>query len=164
MSFELQRYIEPLNMSELTFLENKESKERSVYYKTFRILMIMCFIIPFAGAWYRAADGAPNAFSKVKFFFTAGVLLSICSIATYLTYRVNLRKLQLDIRDKTKTIEINHVVRKLHMAGKNAWYFYIDSKVKLSIEVSSDDYYNINEGDEICIEYATHSRLFFGYF
>jgi hypothetical protein len=164
MPDELQRYLEPLNVSELSFLENKESKERSQYYKTFRLLMILCFIIPFAGAWYRATDGAPNAFSKTKFFFTAGILLSISSFATYTTYRINLRKVQLDIRDKTKTIEISHVVRKLHMASRDAWYFYLDSRVKLSIEVSQDDYYNINEGDEVCIEYTSHSKQYLGYF
>lgn len=126
--------------------------------------MIMCFVIPFAGAWYRAADGAPNAFSKTKFFFAAGILLSICSFATYVTYRVNLRKLQLDLRDRTKTIEISHVTRKLHVAAKNAWYFYIDSRIKLSIEVSYEDYNRIDEGDEVCIEYTTHSRQYLGYF
>ena len=164
MSYELQRHIEPLGVSELTFLENKESKERNQYYKTFRMLMIMCFIIPFAGAWYRATDGAPNAFSKSKFFFAAGVLLSISSIATYITYRVNLRKLQLDLKDKTKTIEVNHVTRKLHVAAKDAWYFYLDSRIKLSIEVSYEDYQRIGEGDEICIEYTTHSKQYLGYY
>ena len=56
------------------------------------------------------------------------------------------------------------MVRKLHMAGRDAWYFYLDSRVKLSIEVSQDDYYNIDEGDEVCIEYTTHSKQYLGYF
>lgn len=161
---EVVRYMEPLDSGELSFLLRKESKERSQYYKTFRMLMIMSFIIPFAGAWYRAADGAPNAFSATKFFVAAGILLSISSISTYLTYRVNLRKVQWDIRDRTKTIEISRVTRKLHLAAKNAYYFYIDSLIKLSIEVSPEDYYRINEGDEVCIEYTTHSKNYLGYF
>jgi hypothetical protein len=161
---ELKRYFEPLEKSELEFLEKKESTERSQYYKVYRLLMFLSFIIPFAGAWYRAADGMPDAFSKTKFFFTAGLLLSISSFATYITYRVNLRKIQMDIKDKTKTIEISHVNRKLYLDIKDAYYLYIDSKVKLSIEVSPNDYNEMDEGDEVCIEYATHSKQYLGYF
>lgn len=161
---QLQKYTEPLTESELIFLINKEATERGQYYKTFRMLMILSFIIPFAGAWYRAADGAANAFSPTKFFFSAGVLLFICSVSTYLTYRVNLKRVQLDIHDRTKTIEFSHITRKLHISMKNAYYFYIDSAVKLSIEVTPDFYNSLNEGDEVCIEYATHSRLYLGYF
>ncbi len=161
---QLQKYIEPLNESELTFLIKKEARERRQYYKTFRMLMILSFIIPFAGAWYRAADGAPNAFSPTKIFFSAGVLLSICSVSTYLTYRINLKRVQQDIHDRTKTIELSPITRKLHISMKNAYYFYIDSAVKLSIEVTPDFFDSLNEGDEVCIEYTTHSQLYLGYF
>jgi len=164
VSFELQRYTEPLDNSELSFLVKKEQKERRQYYKVFRLLMFMSFIIPFAGAWYRAYDGAPNAFSPLRFFLSVGVLLSISSFSTYVTYRVNLHKLQLDIRERTKTIETNHITSKLFIAAKNACYFYIDSKIKLSIEVSANDYERMREGDEVSIEYATNSKLYFGYF
>ena len=164
MKHEVQRYTEALDTGELSFLERKETRERGQYYNAYRLLMLLSFIIPFAGAWYRAADGAPNAFSTPKFFFTAGILLSICTFSTYVTYRINLRKVQLDIRDKTKTIEKSHVTRKLHMPARNAYYFYIDSRVKLSIEVSQEDYYSVKEGDEVCIEYTTHSKQYLGYF
>ena len=164
MPAELQRYTEPLNFGELSFLIKKESKERTQYYKVYRILMILSFAFPFAGAWYRAADGALNAFSPARFFFSAGILLFICTFAVYFTYRINLRKVQQDIKAATKTIEINHIVRKLHLSAKNAYYFYTDSKVKLSIEVSAADYDQMNEGDEISIEYTTHSKQYLGYF
>ena len=72
--------------------------------------------------------------------------------------------MQQDIKAATKTIEINHIVRKLHLSAKNAYYFYTDSKVKLSIEVSAADYDQMNEGDEISIEYTTHSKQYLGYF
>jgi hypothetical protein len=126
--------------------------------------MFLSFIIPFAAAWYRAYDGAPNAFSPAKFFAGAGVLLFISSFSTYVTYRVNLRKIQLDIRHKTKTIETSHITRKLYIGTKNSYHFYLDSKVKLSIEVSDSDYERMNEGDEVSIEYTTHSKQYLGYF
>ena len=161
---EQQLYTEALTEEELLFLVRKERRERRQYYKAYRMLMFLSFIIPFAGAWYRATDGAPNAFSKMKFFAAAGVLLSISTFSTYLTYRVNLRKVQLDIKQKTKTIERNRITRKLYIGTKNTWYFYITSLIKLSIEVSQVDYERLNEGDEVSIEYTTHSRLYLGYF
>lgn len=164
MSLELQRSTEPLLAEELTFLEKKEAKERAQYYKVYEMLMLLSFIIPFAGAWYRAYDGAPDAFSPVKFFCAAGILLFISTFSTWLTYRINLRKVQLDIKYKTKTIEITTILRKQQFAMSNTYYFYIDSRIKLTIEVSFEDYQRMDEGDEVSIEYATHSHVYFGYF
>lgn len=151
-------------MDELIFLENKELKERGQYYKVYKWLMFLSFLFPFIGAWYRATEGAPNAFSMTRFFFSAALLLSISTIATYLSYRIYLRKVQLDLRFKTKTIERNHITRKLFVAPKKAYYFYIDSAIKMSIEVSFTDYELLKEGDEVSIEYATHSKFYLGYF
>jgi hypothetical protein len=164
MSTELVRYTEPMDTSELDFLLRREQHDRKQYYKAFRVLMIMSFIIPFATAWYRAYDGAPNAFSMTKFFATAGVLLGISTLSTYITYRVHLRKLQLDLRERTKTIETSHITRKLYSVARDVCYFYINSRVKMSIEVTPDDYERLHEGDEISIEYSTHSQLYLGYF
>jgi hypothetical protein len=164
LAFELVIYREPLDQSELMFLEKKEAKERRVYYKVFRILMFMSFLLPFAGAWHRAFEGAPNAFSPFRYFFITGILLSICTFSTYATYRINLRKIQMDIKERTKTVEINHITRKLYVGTKNAYHFYTDSSVKLSIEVSAADYERMNEGDEVAMEYTTHAKLYLGYF
>jgi hypothetical protein len=164
MPFALQRHTEPLSENELHFLFVKERRERKQYYRVFRLLMIVSFVMPFITAWYRAAEGAPNAFSKMKFFVTATVLLFISVSSTYITYRVNLRKVQLDLKYRTKTIDINRITKKLYIATKNACYLYIDSGIKLSIEVSVADFERLNEGDEVSIEYTTHSRQYLGYF
>ncbi len=164
MPFELVLYHEALNESELVFLERKEARERRTYYKVYRVLMFMSFLMPFAGAWHRAYIGAPNAFSAFRYFFITGILLFICTFATFVTYRINLRQVQLDIKHKTKTIEVNHITRKLYVAAKNTYHFYIDSRIKLSIEVSANDYEHMKEGDEVAIEYTTHSKLYLGYF
>lgn len=164
MPLGLQRYTEPLELEELIFLEKKESTERKQYFKVYRLLMFMSFLIPFIGSWYRATEGAANAFSYLRFFVSAGILLFISSFATYLSYYVYLRKIQLDLRYKTKTIETNHITRKLYVATKKAYYFYIDSAIKLSIEVAYSDYTRLKEGDEVSIEYSTHSKLYLGYF
>lgn len=124
----------------------------------------MSFIIPFIGSWYRAYEGAPNAFSYPRFFVSAGILLTISSIATYGSYRLYHRKLRIDIREQTKTIETNRITKKLYIRAKNAYYFYTDSTTKLSVEVSEEYYNSMKEGDEVSMEFATHSRLYLGYF
>jgi hypothetical protein len=164
VSLELQPYKEPLELDELIFLENKELKERGQYLKIYRLLMFFSLLIPFAGAWYRVSENAPNSFSPLRYFFSAGVLLFISTVATFLSYRVYHRKVRLDIKEKTKTIEISRITRKLYVATRKTFYFYIDSRVKLSIEVSDADYKAFKEGDEVSIEYATHSKLYLGYF
>jgi hypothetical protein len=164
VSLELRQYTEPLETSELEFLLRKEGKERRQYYKIFGLLMIGCFIIPFAGAWVQALEGAPHAFSPFRYFVSVGVLLFITGFATYFSFQVNHRQLQLDIKDRTKIVETNRITKKIYVQVKKAYYFYIDSRVKLSIEVSANDYERMKEGDEVSIEYTTHSRQYLGYF
>jgi len=160
----LQQYYEPLDTGELDFLRKKEVKERRQYYRAFRLFMFLSFILPFTGAWYCAYDGAPNAFSVIRFFVSAFILLSMSATGTWISYRIHLRKIQSDIKYKTKTIESSHITRKQYMPQNNTYYFYISSPNKLSIEVSKKDFYRLTEGDEVNIEYTTHGKLYLGYF
>ncbi len=164
MAFELQRYTEALKPDELNFLLRKESKERKMYYKIFSILMVMSFVLPLAGAWYQAFDGAPNAFSSFRYFGSVILMLLISSAATYGSYYINHRSLQLDIRERTKTIDTIRITKKLYITAKKTYYFYIDSIIKLNIEVSANDFERLKEGDEVSIEYSTHSQQYLGYF
>ena len=146
------------------FLVKKEANERKVYYKVFRILMAFSFGGPFVGSWYRAYEGAANAFSYSKFFLATGVLLFISSFATFVSYRFNLRKIQRDIRYRRKIIDTTYITRKVYIEQNNTCYFYLNSLIKLSIEVTPIDFQNFNEGDELSIEYAAESKEYFGYF
>ena len=160
----LKIYTEPLDITELSFLHDKAGKEKKQYYKVYSMLMVLSFIIPFAGAWYRATDGSPNAFSPLKFFTTASILLGISTAGTWLSYRISLRKVRLDLMERVKVIEVNHITRKQYMPQTNTYYFYIESPTRLSIEVTQADFYRLHEGDEVSIEYAMHSKLYLGYF
>ena len=126
--------------------------------------MFCSFLFPFIGSWYRAFEGAPNAFSVPRFFVSTTILLSMSIGSMYMAYRFSLRRVQTDIRRRTKTIETTFIRRKQYMPQNNAYYFYISSPNKLSIEVTNEDYHRLDEGDEVNIEYATHSKLYLGYF
>ena len=161
---ELTLHTEPLEADELAFLEKKEQKERKQYYQAFSILMVMSFVFAFAGSWYRAYEGAPDAFSAVKFFFTAFVLLGLSGGAVYFTYKRDLQKLQTDLKDKTKTIEVTHVKSKKYMPQNKTYHFYLLTPNKMSIEVTQAEFYQLNEGDEVTIEYTTCSKFYLGHY
>ncbi|GAA4460873.1 hypothetical protein GCM10023093_04450 [Nemorincola caseinilytica] len=164
MPFEIRKYKEPLTAGEVSFLVNKEAKERRQYYSVYRVLMAASFLVPFITSWYRAYEGAPNAFSYIRFFVTTGILLTIVSVATYASYRHFHHKLIMDLRERTKTIETNFITKKIFVATKNSYYFYTDSRTKISIEVSPEYFTAMKEGDEVSMEYTTHSKLYLGYF
>lgn len=161
---EAASYIEPLDTDELDVLMEMEVKDRKMYYKVYNVLMVMSFVIPFICSWYRAFDGAPNAFSVTRFFASTVALLSLSTAAVYTSYRYFLRKVQHDIKHKTKTIDICHIVRKQYMPQNNTYHFYVDARDKLSIEVSQLFFSLLETGDEVNLEFTTHSRLYLGYF
>jgi hypothetical protein len=164
LNTDLVIHVEPLEPDELDFLVKKEHKERAQYYQFFSIMMFLSFLIPFVGSWYRAYDGAPDAFSKTKFFLGAGILMSLSAGAVYYAYRRDLRKLRLDLRKHTKTIEVTHIKTKKYMPQNNSYHFYLQTTTRMSIEVSQAEFYRLNEGDEITIEYATHSKFYLGHY
>lgn len=164
MTQQLVKYTEQLEDDELAFLHRRVDREVKQYYRIAWLLMILSFIIPFTGAWYRAVDGAPNAFSMPRFFATAFVLVSLSCGGMYVSYRVSLRKILADIKQGTKTIEQAHITKKTFVPSNDTYYFYLDSPNKLSIEVNASDFHSMSQGDEISIEYTTNSRLYLGYF
>lgn len=161
---QLYKYDEPLEEDELVFLQNKLGKESAQFYKIIRILLVFCFACPFLIAWFRAINGVEDPFSY-KYYFGGVLFLTIFSGSiVYVAYYNTLRRIRLDIKKGTKTIERVHITRKQYMPHNNSYYLYLDSPVKLSIEVSTDDYHQIGEGDELNIEYTTCSRFYLGYF
>lgn len=159
-----QRYKDVLNPRELEYLKKKESEQRRGFFKVFRILMVLCFVLPFIFAWYKAAEGLPAAFSYVRFFIIASVLMFVAGISTYFTYTLYIKRLRLDIINGAKTVETTRITKKLFVPASNTFHFYLDSSSKLSIEVSRTDFEQFNQGDEVNLEFSTFSREYLGYF
>ena len=164
MVFEQQKYFEPLGLQELLFLQRKEKKERRIYYIIYTLLFAMSLLLPFLGAWYWDNEHRVTTFSVFKFFFSATILLFISTFSIYMVYRVYLMPIQKDIASKSKTIEGFKIRKKAFVTLNKTYHFYIDSFVKLSIEVTEEDFNKYAEGDEVYIEYSTHSKQYFGYF
>jgi len=164
MSFELVKYRQPLNKEEVAFLRKKEERDRRQIYKIMRAFMLLCFICPFVIAWLRAFDGQENPFSLPAYFIGVAFLTCFSAAGIYWGYYHNLRKLQLDLKHQTKTIERASITRKQYMPVNHAYFFYLSSAVKLSIEVDESDYRRLEKGDEVSIEYTSFSQMYLGYF
>lgn len=164
MSTQLAYYTEPITDDELGFLVRKARHDRKQFYRVYAIFIVASIVVPYIGSWYRDTDDSPNTFSWIKFFVSSGVLFSITTLAVFLAFRRNLSKLQRDIRERSKTIYITHVTRKMQVPSNATFHLYLDSPIKLSIEVSAADYLHFNEGDEVAIEFATYSNEYLGYF
>lgn len=161
---ELVRYNEPLEADELAFLQKKERKDRGLYVKLIKWVMLFSFVCPFVVAWMRAFGGVEDPFGYDTYFLGVGFLLFFSGTGTYIVYYYNLRKVQSDIRHRTKTIERAHITRKQYMPHNNSYHFYIDSPNRLSIEVNAIDFHRLDKGDELSIEYTTYSKMYLGYF
>lgn len=164
MSLDVIRYKEPLQEDERAFLIQKETRDRRQFFKVLQVVLLLCFILPFAMAWGEAIVGKPNPFSFRLYFIGVGVLVSLTAGAAFVAYRSNLYLLYRDLRANTKTIERTIISRKYVMQPTQKCFFYIDSKTMLSIEVSPLDFDNFDVGDEVNIEYASFSKSYFGYF
>ena len=155
---QLIRYNEPMEHDELSFLVRKEEKERTQLYKFTKVILWICFLLPFAIAWFRAISGATNPFAYRYYFLSVGFLLCFSALCIYISYRRTLYHIREDIRYGTKTVEYTRITRKQYMPHTNTFYFYLDSPNKLSIEVKEQDYNSKEQGDELNIEYTTYSK------
>ena len=164
MSAQTAYYTEAMAPDELDFLVRKAGRERRQYRRVYAIFIVVSFVAPYVGAWYRVTELEPMTFSYPRFFTAAGILLFISTVSVGVSYRRNLRQLQRDIREQQKIIYITHVTRKVQVPGNTTFHLYLDSHVKLSIEVSAADYLHYNEGDEVSIEFALNSKEYLGYF
>lgn len=164
MARELIRTQIRLDPSEREYLRSREREDRKVYYKLIRYCLILAFVIPFIIAWVRALDGKENPFSYLYYFLGVGCLLSFSGLWLSIAYFRFLYKIQKDIRDGYKVVEQTRIKRKQYMPQNNKYYLYLQSPVRLSIEVEAKDFHQWEDGDEINIEYTPHSQMYLGYF
>lgn len=162
-------YLEILTEDELAFLKKKANKEERTFQKLIKVMLVGAIIISFAGAWKniqndRKVFNTETIFSWENYFITLITLSVIFLIAIRFSRSTELSKIKKDIRQKKKIIERVIIKRKTFLPHNNTFHFYLNSISKLSIEVNEQDFEILEEGDEISIEYAQNSGIYFGYF
>jgi len=171
------RYEEPMEDPELSFLQEKAIKEKRILLRVIRNLSVIFIIIPcsigiileslkraeLTPALREIEDRNDPDFVR-NYIIAMIVLLVVVAVSGTVYYYRNLWKLTKDIKRNLKSVEQAVIERKQHISSNDSYHFFINSKMKLSIEVSKDDFGRFDEGDEINIEYSTYSRIYFGYF
>lgn len=166
-----------MDETEFSFLREKAEKEKGLLFRVIRNLSVIFVILPccigIIMESLKRSQSTPDMISiqdredphVIRNYFIGMVILlflvAVCS--TYYYFRT-LWKLQRDIKRNLKSIEQTTIDRKQYIKLNDSCFFYLNSAIKLSIEVSKEDFERFNEGDEINIEYSTFSKVYFGYF
>ena len=135
-----------------------------LYYRIFNGCMVVCFAVPYIFAWYRVSENDKLAFSMLRYFLITTALLILLILSLYIAYKAKYKTLEKDVALRTKEVATYSITKKVKINHSNKCYFYVESPVILSFEVSEKDFNAFGLGDQINIEYATHSLEYLGYF
>jgi hypothetical protein len=175
MSYMLSCIQEPMREEELAFLKKKKDRQQSLFSRAVRTLVILCIVMPmlvglimeslqYPELQQHAAETEMIDVPRYYYLIGMAALLVLVGLGSYWSYVRTLRKLVLDLREQTKMVEKTEIVRKQFMTLTQTYHFYIQSAVRLSIEVNALDFEKYQVGDEINIEYSSHALEYFGYF
>ncbi len=155
---------EPMTREELGFVRKKFNSDARQFYRAMNRLMVLAFVCPFVYSFYKLAVQDPEPFSMKEYFTGVIGLLLFLALCAGIAYKFTLNLLRKDLVSKNKIIELTRIARKQYMPQNNTYHFYLTSHSRISIEVDEQDYAGYNIGDEINIEYAGFSKIYFGYF
>lgn len=99
----------------------------------------------------------------ITIFISLLVICGVLSIIFFIAYWINVRPIRKDIQSNYKIIETVSILQKQYMQHINAYYFTINSKQRLSLQVTKEEYEYYKTGDEISLEYTPHARIDLGY-
>jgi hypothetical protein len=160
---------------EIEYLRDHYRKSLALFYKTMRSLAVICFLIPtvvwlFYGLFNSKEEEAKALLEQdirpyTVWYYLASVLFLFCliGIGAYFGYLKPMQQQKRDIREGMKIIERARIIRKQAIAGRS-FYLFLDSAIKLNIEVGEKDFNLYHEGDEVNIEYSRYARFYLGYF
>ena len=163
MGVALIRHLEPLNADERAFLKRQETRDRDQLFKVVRIMLPICFILPFAVAWGEAIVGHENPFSQARYFSGVAIFCGFLFGGAAIAYRNGLYRLRRDLAKGMKAVEQVRISGKRFMPHDNSYHLYLESGVKLSIEISAADFDTFRKGDFVNIEYSPQARTYLGY-
>jgi hypothetical protein len=164
----------PFDQSEMAYLLRKKDEDVARQMKMLGILIVFVAIISvFAGIvlaivvkvspqiFWNSGMVPPAVLPSALMLFVA--LSAISVIGSVYSYARTVRKLIKDIRVGKKAEEPCLIIRKFHAVENDTYHVYITSNVRLSIELTAEEYALLAEGDKIYIEYSPLSKIFFGY-
>lgn len=156
--------IEPLSNDEINFLTQKQEKERRAFYFGMKIMIVVCLAMPLFVAYMVNFEERPKLTYWEAYTYSQIIMVLIFIFVMIASYVRKLLFINLDLKHQQKIIESVEIQEKKYMPQNQSCHFYINSQIKLSIEVSQNDFMLFEVGDEINIEYSQYSKEYFGYF
>lgn len=169
-------YQESMDQEEIIFLQKKYRKDHAAFIQAFRGIFLFFLLIPGAGGIfmegyhrrYHPENYKPQELQDAYFYLfyvkITLIILILIVLGGWTVYHRTLHQLKRDMKQGLKNVEQTQITRKTHFKGTDSYYFYLKTKKRLSIEVSAEDFNKFVVGDEINIEYAPRSLVYFGYF
>lgn len=159
--------LEIFEEDEILFIKNKYERDSKTYLQAMNVLLVISvmaptFFIIMQVLVYKKSFYDVHLITVFIVVFLA-ILLLVAVVAVIL-YLQKIYPLYLDTKHKNKIIEPCLILRKKAILENSSFHFFLDSKIKLSIEVLEHDYSKYEIGDEINIEYAQYSKEYFDYF
>ncbi len=147
-------------------LTNKKNFKRGVFWVTVVFLLIITLGI-IANAFIKPVDEsyAPaEVISPTIYALIISSILVFYGLIIYIAYIVNVRPLLRDLHGNVKIIEQVLIQEKKYMPQNNTHHLYVKSALRLSIEVSAQDFQNYHLGDEINLEFTPNANIYLGYY
>ena len=161
-------HLEPLSQDELDFIHRRYRTESRLYMRTMNVLLILGTLAPLVVCLVLITlsdDKRPSIEALYKVYFVGLLfMLLFVGLIAIVAYRIKLLAYNKDKSQRQKIVEPTNIMQKKYMKLNNTYHFYLDSPNKYTIEVSPTDFDKWQLGDEITIEYARHSKEYFGYY
>lgn len=172
-------YKESLTEDERQFLLKKLHRERPNFLNVLKTINLICLIfIAFITIlmlviyWVKPEETTiikednPLTLGKIFAisFWTYFSVATLINLAFWLRYRNTIGRIKSDIDSNEKIIEQTKILNKRFMPQNQAYYFYIDSPNRYTIQVDENTYRMLEIGDELNLEYSEKSKIDFGYF
>lgn len=160
----------PLDADDRLFLSIVFRKRRNVLLSAYALLipMVVFFSLPRSGpkrtytasSWKKVDDG-----KVVPYWGMWAINLGVLGAATVIPGILILRKRVLSVRKDLRSgfkEEVDYTIqRKQHFPLTGQYFVWIDDPDNLDHEVSEENYYNLQEGDTLCVYRGKHSKLVF---
>ncbi len=161
-------HLEPLQQDELAFIERRYNTESKLYVRTMNVLLVIGTLAPLLVCLIlmnlRGGERMPIKVVYSIYFIGFAFMMFFVGLIAFVAYRAKILAYKKDKTEATKIVEAANIIQKKYMKLNDSYHFYLNSPNKYTIEVSANDFKKWQLGDEIKIEYARHSKEYFGYF
>ena len=156
--------VEPLEQAEIIFVLRRYQKASKDYMRVMNLILLSSGILPFVIAFMFLLYSADIDLVVQVFIFLLISLLAFFILVAVIFYFQQIYNKYRDAMAKTKTIESCVIIEKKAVPINLTYHFFIDSRVKYSIEVSEEEFDHYQPGDEINIEYTTFDKEYLAHF